>query len=419
MSYMSPPRTQAAPARFADSWASIYFDSLRGLAAFFVMFGHWRNIFFLDYPQLGAVARWWALPYMLASAGHQAVIVFFVLSGYFIGGTVLRSLGRGQWEWSDYLLRRAVRLWIVLVPALLLCLLWDKLGIYLGHAPGLYGGRSMDHIVPDITHNLSAGVFFGNLFFLQTIVTPVLGTNGPLWSLANEFWYYLLFPLGLVAFRPRKRWSSRLICGVLCLAIAWFVRGGILLEFPIWLSGVLLFKLPAPSFSPKAAGIIRTAATLAYIPVFFGIGKVHLLSALASDYLLCAITLGYVWLLLSAREPYASQDVFVRLSRESARFSYTLYATHLPFLVLAASLLAGDSRWFPVPAKIFIAIGVLIVAMVYAFGLAHMTEFRTDTVRIGLERALGLAVKPPLLSSDPARDAAAHSRVVTVPPEAR
>lgn len=34
--------------------------------------------------------------------------------------------------------------------------------------------------------------------FLQTRFTPVFGSNGPLWSLFNEFWYYVLFPaLGL------------------------------------------------------------------------------------------------------------------------------------------------------------------------------------------------------------------------------
>ncbi len=415
---MSPPRTQATPVRFADSWASIHFDTLRGLAAVFVMLGHWRNIFFIDYPQLPGDRRWWALPYLLTSSGHQAVIFFFVLSGYFIGGTVLRSLERGQWQWGGYLLRRFVRLWIVLVPALLLCLLWDKLGIYLGHAPQLYSGHSVNHIVPDVTHRLSPEIFFSNLFFFQTILTPVLGSNGPLWSLANEFWYYLLFPLGVIALWPRTSKELRLICAVLFVAIAWFVRGGLLLGFPIWLAGVLLFKLPAPSFSPGMGRFIRLAATVVYLPIFFVTGRLHL-SPFAGDYLLGVFTLGYLWLLLSAREAYPANSHSPRLSRELARFSYTLYATHLPLLVFAASLLVGDSRWSPTPVRILSGAVVILVVLAYAYGLAYVTEFRTDAVRMGIERLMGKSAGPPMLSSDPMKDPPGHAGVMASPPESR
>ena len=41
-----------------------------------------------------------------------------------------------------------------------------------------------------------------NAFFLQTIVGPTFGSNGPLWSLAYEWWYYVLFPLALGAVWP-------------------------------------------------------------------------------------------------------------------------------------------------------------------------------------------------------------------------
>jgi hypothetical protein len=41
-----------------------------------------------------------------------------------------------------------------------------------------------------------------NAFFLQTIAGPTFGSNGPLWSLAYEWWYYVLFPLVLAALWP-------------------------------------------------------------------------------------------------------------------------------------------------------------------------------------------------------------------------
>jgi peptidoglycan/LPS O-acetylase OafA/YrhL len=404
MTTVMDSRPRATSVRFVETWASVYFDSLRAVAAFLVMFGHWRNILFIDYPQIQAHRLAWILPYLVAGVGHQAVIFFFVLSGYFIGGTILRALERDRWQWSEYLVRRFVRLWIVLIPALLLCLFWDKLGIHLGHAPALYGGKGFNHIIAvDVSQHLSPRVFFGNLFFLQTILVPTLGTDGPLWSLANEFWYYLLFPLGVIALWPRARWVHRLACAVLFLAAAWFVRGVVLLSFPIWLGGVFLFKLPTPSFSENTAKALRIIATLIYLPIFLVIGRIHL-NAMAADYVLAALTLGYLWILLSAQNPHDPKAFTARISREGARFSYTLYAAHLPFLILGVSLLAGDSRWYPSPSKILLGLGLVALVVIYAYGLAYFTEFRTDGVRMRLERLLGLVATPSALPSDPVKD---------------
>lgn len=49
--------------------------------------------------------------------GYQAVMVFFVLSGYFISATIMKSIIENKWSWSDYLLKRITRLWVVCSPA--------------------------------------------------------------------------------------------------------------------------------------------------------------------------------------------------------------------------------------------------------------------------------------------------------------
>ena len=137
--------------------------------------------------------------YFLTGFGHQAVMVFFVLSGFLISSSILRSLSAGTWSWSGYAISRATRLYVVLIPGLLFGLLWDVLGKSLFASTGLYTqplGSFGGLVVQDA---LTAGNFFGTLFFLQTIVCSSFGSNGPLWSIANEFWYYVLFPLGLLA----------------------------------------------------------------------------------------------------------------------------------------------------------------------------------------------------------------------------
>jgi peptidoglycan/LPS O-acetylase OafA/YrhL len=386
---------------FTHSWASVHFDLLRGLAAFFVLFEHWRNLFYIDFPQLTVGRRALAAFYVLGSAGHQSVIIFFVLSGYFIGGTVFRAVERNQWSWSTYLLRRFVRLWTVLVPALLLCLFWDKLGIHLGCAPLLYTGHVRNNMVVDVVSGLTPRIFFGNLFFLQTIVTPVLGSNGALWSLANEFWYYILFPLGLVSLWRSQRPAHRLLCAALFLAAAWFIGAGMFMTFPMWLAGVALFKLPRPSFAPRKGRLLRVVASLIYAPIFFGIGRFSAMGFFSRDCLLTVITTFFLWIMLSATDGFVPEARSVRISRELARFSYTLYAVHVPFLVFLAAVAVGDSRWYPTPRHLLAGVGILVAALVYSYVIAFFTEFRTDAIRSRLEKLFGITGLPPILPSNP------------------
>jgi len=51
-----------------------------------------------------------------------------------------------------------------------------------------------------MTTHLSLDTFLGNLMQLQTIVVSSFGSNGPLWSLANEWWYYVAFGLFMMAY---------------------------------------------------------------------------------------------------------------------------------------------------------------------------------------------------------------------------
>lgn len=392
------------PVQFPATWASVHFDLLRGLAAFFVLFEHWRNLFFVDYPQITHYRLPFAVFYALASAGHQSVILFFVLSGYFIGGTVFRSIERDQWAWSGYLLRRLVRLWTVLVPALLLCLFWDLLGIHLHLAPALYAGKVANNMLGDVTSALSPRIFFGNLFFLQTIRTVTFGSDGALWSLANEFWYYLLFPLGLLALWRATRLSHRLTCAALFLIVAWFIGSAMLLVFPIWLAGVLLFKLPPPAFAPRTARYLRVGSSLFFAPIFFAFGRLPWIVGNNRDYLLTVITTLFLWTLLSANTPHPSRTRAVRVPRELARFSYTLYAAHVPFLVFFTAFIVSDSRWYPNSKTLALGLGILFAALVYSWTLAFLTEFRTDSLRQRLEYRFGLATRPSLLPSNPLAD---------------
>lgn len=64
------------PPRFVDTHASVLLDLLRGLAALLVLGDHWRNLLFIDYRDVTAHRKALFLPYLLTTAGHQAVVIF-------------------------------------------------------------------------------------------------------------------------------------------------------------------------------------------------------------------------------------------------------------------------------------------------------------------------------------------------------
>ena len=148
-------------------------DFCRGLAALAVVTGHARLFALATYSSGTAKSLWLAPLYLLTGLGRQAVVIFFVLSGFLIGRNVLNAFSNGEWSWRAYAAHRLARLWAVLLPALVLTALLDM-------ARGEW---------PDLL------VALGNAAFLQTIAVPVFGSNAPLWSLAYEFWYYAMFPL--------------------------------------------------------------------------------------------------------------------------------------------------------------------------------------------------------------------------------
>jgi peptidoglycan/LPS O-acetylase OafA/YrhL len=168
-------------------------DVLRGLAAFLVMISHARNFILVDFGE-GAPSIFRAIFYLATGLGHFSVVIFFVLSGFLISQSVSRIDRRDPDSVLAYVIARCTRLWVVLLPALLLTAFWDCLAKSLTHSGFYHGEMQYFHSGPRGPIELDILTFIENAAFLQTIVGPVYGSNTPLWSLACEFWYYLAFP---------------------------------------------------------------------------------------------------------------------------------------------------------------------------------------------------------------------------------
>jgi peptidoglycan/LPS O-acetylase OafA/YrhL len=359
---------------FRQTGASVALDAIRGLAALLVLFDHCHNLFFVNCGQALAATSHPRLIYVLyglSSAGAEAVVIFFVLSGYLISGSVFRSLEQGRWSWKDYLIHRLVRLWLVLLPALVLCAGWDCARL------AMNGGAAS---LLDRMHanGMTWKIFVGNVLFLQDGIVRTFGSDRVLWSLAAEFWYYMLFPLGLLALRRGTAVRSRLLYGAGFLLAAAIAGRWILVLFPVWLCGTAL-ALAKP---PAVGSGVRWAAVLLYAPWVFVLPMTRWpWRYFRMDYGLGILTALLLWVLLSARGRVREERVPVRASRSLAGASYSLYLVHYPMLAMLAAVMMRGRFWQPTAAHIAVGAGICVLAVAYGYGVAAATEWHNDSVR--------------------------------------
>src|SRR5437868_2521206 len=134
----------------------------------------------------------WRMPWV-GGYGSEAVIVFFVLSGFVISYTAKNK----HPDFRDYALSRLARLWSVMIPALGLTCILDVIGQHLSYA-------AYSPLVHYSAIKWLAAIL-ANLIFLDQFWSFSIwpGTNGPFWSIAFEFWYYAIFG---AAFYLSGRW---------------------------------------------------------------------------------------------------------------------------------------------------------------------------------------------------------------------
>ena len=379
---------------------SIHLDALRGFAAFSVLLNHWRDAFFLDYPDIGHHTPAISAAYLVAGLGYQWVVVFFVMSGYLVGGSVLRSVGNGRWSWRSYLLARLTRLYIVLLPALLLGGMADWAGMHMKGTEAVYGGHSGMHaLTVDVHKTLTLESLAGNILFLQTIAlpgmdghrVPTFGSNGPLWSLANEFWYYMAFPplvLLLAGMRSRgsedkggsgaaRQWPIRVAYGLGLVAWCWFVGPKITLMGIPWLMGAMIAYLPPFPFRGAWARRLAIATGLALAGGAMVLGKLR--NDLVSSLVLgVAVTL-LIWVTLHCATAPLPPG-YIRVAQRAARSSYTLYLVHLPLVILLKATLHLP-RALPGWHMFLVSVGLLAGILLFAQLVYKVFEKNTDRVR--------------------------------------
>jgi peptidoglycan/LPS O-acetylase OafA/YrhL len=184
----------------------MFLDGLRGLAALYVMVGHARWLLwegyregYLLHPEQYSILEKGLMYFLsLFRYGHEAVIFFFVISGFVIHLRYAKKIAvegdRSKFDWARFVGRRARRLYPPLVAALFITYLVDVLGKSQGF--NIYFQTTPYPLInQNIQSDISPITLLGNLAFLMQTYVPFYGTNGPLWSLKFEWWFYMIYPI--------------------------------------------------------------------------------------------------------------------------------------------------------------------------------------------------------------------------------
>lgn len=364
-------------------------DLIRGIAALAVVSNHARALYFLDFHTL-ETHGWWVAPLYLATGfGHQAVIVFFVLSGLLISQGITTRVRARKWAWKAYAIDRLSRLYVVLLPALLLGGLWDTIGVhFFGHS-GVYHTLDENHAILnfDVPERLTPWVGLGNALFLHEIFVPPFGSNGPLWSLSYEFWYYTLFPTLFLALRKENPLRLRLALAFGAVALTGLLGYQITLYFSIWLLGWVAAEAAPHLGRVPLAGqrLLGLSAALSVVAARLDVFPNPFFADLT-----CALLFS-AWLAIRiAREELGTAPTpwWHSLSRRLSNCSFSLYVTHFPLLVFVQAWLRHlkEPRWTPDPIHVSALIAIVALAVFYAWVFSQFTEARTSAVRSGLRR---------------------------------
>jgi len=225
----SQAHIKPAKPRLSQS-GSLLLDIVRFTAAFVVLVHHFvADQFSKGWPHIGIF-------------GHEAVCVFFVLSGFVIRFITVTRAG----TIADYAIDRASRIYSVVVPALLFTVLCEAIAAFVNLA--LYNA-----IRDPFPWSMVPAQMFANMTFTSQLwgygISPL--TNDPFWSLSYEVVYYIVY--ALIHYRVANRW--------LWVGLILLVSGpNIALLFPVWMLGAWTCDLYL-YFKKQATGV-RSAAIL-------------------------------------------------------------------------------------------------------------------------------------------------------------
>lgn len=357
-------------------------DTVRWMSAFLVAFGHAAGLVFVKDDSSSSRVMWY-----IADMRGSWVLLFFVLSGYLIGGNFLLNLN--DFNFRRYFIARFSRIYIVLIPALILVMLLDGIAYFLDADNPVYGSPWPNGVLGTVSlfGKYSWEDVLASFFSLESVLGEPIGSGGALWSLGLEWAFYFSFPT--------------LVIGAVILARALCFSDAASVAITITISVVLLIVLH--KFFVALFWLIWVAGAVAHFVAKtknislrvrqFGLAicVVGLVCSPLINSRIASPMIGFGFAMFLSRFPIREHGFFRSIDKILAEFSYSLYVVHLPILTFLTFFIwkIGILPFggLPVGVKsVLLLFSMLGLCVAISFMFGRFFEKRTDMMRKTLMR---------------------------------
>lgn len=359
-------------------------DIMRALAALLVLLGHTRNWFFAEISTVQNPSTILKLFWFLTVLEHEAVVVFFVLSGFLVGGATLKSFQDDKFSIADYMIARFSRIYAVYIPALIVTFVLFVFGnIFLVD----FGDGSIRPLFSEYQPNMGGiRAMLGHVAGLQGFICKAWKENPALWSLGYEWTLYLFAPAIIWFGFTRKARSVRFL-GVAFLlvgagAIAISLRDYVF-WFGAWFLGLFASLISRRKSLPVILGLLGLTLAIGAM----AISRLKIVNIIETD---IGIALG-ISIAISSKS-LTTFPLLPRFAAWAASFSYSLYATHLPIVFLLIAIFQNMGlpkvRMVPGPLPFMAFCACVISSLLFAYVFSLLTERNTAKFRAYLRSKL-------------------------------
>jgi peptidoglycan/LPS O-acetylase OafA/YrhL len=310
--------------------------------------------------------------------GHAAVVVFFVLSGFLVGGKLI-ALAKGndiRTQWRGFLVDRIARIFTVLWPAIALtAVVFLGLKTFAPTAPFFFDGNWAADLIFPVSSDGTFARWLAALTLFNELAAHTLISNGPLWSLSYEWSYYMIGLAAVLLARRIFSVGSLLVIGYAALLVALSLHN----QFDVLFSGLSWGAGALSRIIFDKGYLTRPATQLA------GIAAVGAVLIIYTHLPIPDVLLGLAIGFMIAHRNWTTLSWGGRFAEWAASFSYSLYLIHFPIMLgimgmmYKMGIMSQPLR--PGISGLIIAGAVVVVLILTARGFAWLTEDRTRQVK--------------------------------------
>lgn len=297
--------------------------------------------------------------------GHEAVIIFFVLSGFVIH---LKQSDKNynfeNFKVLTYLKKRVIRIYPTLIISFLLCIMLDYLSFFF-----------IQISFQDIFSKYSSSSFFFNLFLIPE--APIWGYNFPIWSLKHEWFFYLLYPLLLWLSNKHTSFSILVVTGL-------FASYGLGIRIPY--VGTAAYTLMVWSLGCILAFIYKNTNQIKWLPCLLILSFIYPYIPESNQYyILMDLVFGLIVMgVLSIIILYRQNIVSSILTRFTwlGTFSYSIYLLHSPFLNFYQTLILNYKHALPYH------LWFVFLSIIITIPIIYVIYYCTERIAINYKRKI-------------------------------